>query len=143
MKVKFEERDLLFLTSTIFHVFQRTGAFEGLSGEEKVFYISRLVTKTSMGLTDIEGHFPNIYKAKTVAKEVIKELRKKFGDNVRYMLLEQYQDVEAVIAACMQRHTRKPGKKRSYFCNLLEPFYVVVSFLCGIIIFFILITTVA
>lgn len=101
-----EKRAVLFLRKAVFHVFQRAGALEGLTDQEKDFLITNYVTLTSKGLGGVNGYV-SLNQAKSLAKAVVKELQEEYGTKLKYHLLEQEGEVQAVIASCLRRHIRK------------------------------------
>lgn len=102
-----ERQTLLFLTTAVCHVLQKADALKGLLDHEKSFHVSRLVTQTMKGLVSTKGQIPNLKKAKTLAKVVVKDLRGEYGDKLKYFLLSQEREVQSVIVFCLRRHTKK------------------------------------
>ncbi|KAG7499128.1 hypothetical protein JOB18_029837 [Solea senegalensis] len=131
VKVNAETRDILFLATTVYHIFQRTHALKGLSEAEKVFHISRIVKKTRKGLAVFYEQVPDISKAKVLAKVVVQDLKEKYGDKLKCMLLEQNVDVEAIVVFHLRRRTEKlfkQTKKSSNWALSFTEIYCLISF---------------
>ncbi|KAG7506187.1 hypothetical protein JOB18_048656 [Solea senegalensis] len=108
-----EAHATLFLAMVVFHIFKRTGAIKGLSDKEISSHISRVVFKSRKGITVAAENVPHIRKAKSLAKAVIEELQKKYGDQLKYMLLEPDAVVEAFVVRCLKKHIKRQFQQRS------------------------------
>lgn len=132
-----ERQVLLFLATTVFHIFRETGASKGLSDQVTAFHISRLVTKIHKGLPVFTGQVPQINKSKTLAKVVVKELQKKYAGSVAAMLLESTPHVGDAIVLCLQKHAKQYLGENIFWSEWSLVIVALVTYL-GIFVFAIL-----
>ncbi|KAF0047398.1 hypothetical protein F2P81_001031 [Scophthalmus maximus] len=98
-----EDQIRVFIAMMTLEVLQKSGIVKASNKEKMASHTERLLKKAMERYPITEWIFPN-RSCHQVAKAVLTELRGKFGDRLKYMLVIQDSAVEAFIVQCFHAH---------------------------------------
>lgn len=101
------EKLYLFLILTVYQLLLKSGVLQDINAELTATHVQRLVDLTVDGFNLPGGRVPQINKYRHVADGVISEMKGKFGNKMKTMLILEDLSVEDIIVNSIQEQTIK------------------------------------